>query len=339
MKFIPRRNDIPVLLLYDIDPIWGSTDKANVIDAAEMLKSKLQEEGHPVTDVAVEAGDALTELLKPFDPDQYIVFNWCEALPGTPRSDYQVANILERLCFAYTGSTPQILASNWDKAATKHLLDRHDIPTPCWRVVDNEDVSDWELFPAIVKPAAEHCSNGITRDAVVLNSQELKERITFVRGAFNQPALIEDFIDGREFHVTIWGNGTINALPPAEMDFSAFSSVRDRLCTFDSKFTPGSTHYEKIEVKVPALLDETQSSALNQVAIKAYKVMGCRDYARIDLRLGRGHYQVLDINPNADFSPDTSMVYAAEAAGFSYGVFASWMINLAAQRHPKFSVS
>jgi D-alanine-D-alanine ligase len=147
---------------------------------------------------------------------------------------------------------------------------------------------------------------------------------------------VEDFIDGREFHVTLWGNGGVAMLPPAEMDFSAFDNVRDRLCTFDSKFNPSSVHFEKIELRVPAPLDELEYARLRDTAVRAYKVVGCRDYGRIDLRLRNGIFYVLDVNPNADFSPDTSLVYAAEAAGFTYGAAGSQLANFAAQRHPLF---
>jgi D-alanine-D-alanine ligase len=95
-------------------------------------------------------------------------------------------------------------------------------------------VKDWERFPAIVKPAFEHCSLGIDTNAVVLDAKELGDRVAYIRETYAQPALVEEFIDGREFHVTLWGNGHIHMLPPAEMDFSAFTDVRDRLCTFDS---------------------------------------------------------------------------------------------------------
>jgi D-alanine-D-alanine ligase len=149
--------------------------------------------------------------------------------------------------------------------------------------------------------------------------------------------MVEDFIDGREFHVTLWGNGDVHVLPPAEMDFSAFKNVKDRLCTFDSKFLPGSSHYEKITVRVPAELNGEELAKLNQTCVAAYKAIGCRDFARIDLRLLDGVYYVLDINPNADFSPDTSSICAAEAAGLSYGAIASCLVNLAAHRHPIYS--
>ncbi|MBN2545561.1 MAG: hypothetical protein JXB50_07180 [Spirochaetes bacterium] len=332
-----RRTDIPVLMLHDIDPDWGLYEKALAIESVEKLKAELCSEGHSVIDVPI-FNSALKQALKPYHPDEYIVFNWCEGLPGVPRSENIVAEILEELNFVYTGSCPEVLAFSWDKAATKKLLIKNKISTPAGMLINGDNIREWNRFPAIVKPAFEHCSFGITTDAVVTNQDELKEQAEFVYDNLKQSAIVEDFIDGREFHVTLWGNGIIHALPPAEMDFGAFKNIKDRLCTFDSKFTPGSTHYEQIELRIPAQLDEKQLELLNYTAIKAYKVMGCRDYARIDLRECNGIYYVLDINPNSDFSPDTSSIYAAESAGLSYGAIASCLINLAALRHPIYSI-
>ena len=123
-------------------------------------------------------------------------------------------------------------------------------------------------------------------------------------------------------------------LPPAEMDFSTFQSVRDRLCTFDSKYRPGSRHYEEIEVQLPAMLDETDLRELEQNCMKAYRIFGCLDYARFDVRLRNGTFYVLDINPNPDITQETSIVQSAELAGYSYGRMISHLIHLAALRHP-----
>jgi D-alanine-D-alanine ligase len=125
-------------------------------------------------------------------------------------------------------------------------------------------------------------------------------------------------------------------LPPAEMDYSAFDNPRDRLCSFDSKFTPGSIPYESIEIHVPARLNAQEHDQLKDVAMRAYKGFNCRDYGRIDLRSLDGRIYVLDINPNADVSPDTSLALAAEAAGLTYGMVASQLVHLAAARHPLF---
>jgi D-alanine-D-alanine ligase len=173
----------------------------------------------------------------------------------------------------------------------------------------------------------------------VETSDELAERIAVITEQFHQPALVEDFIDGPEFHVSLWGNrynGGVQMLPPAEMDFSRLRSVRDRLCTFDSKYRPGSRHYEEIQVQIPAALDEMQLRQLERVSMEVYRLFGCHDYARLDFRLRNGTFYVLDVNPNPDITPETSIVQSAELAGYSYGEMISNLINLAARRHPIF---
>jgi D-alanine-D-alanine ligase len=327
--------DYTVLLLHNVDPSWDKADKASAFDAAATMKDALKEEEHCVVELAVSGAD-LAGTLKPFDPMAHVVFNWCEELPGIPRSDAMVAQILEDLNFSYTGSPSEVISLSWDKAAVKTILQQNGIPTPQWRLFLGPECGEWACFPAIVKPAFEHCSCGISTEAVVLDEKELADRIAFVLDTLGQPALVEDFIDGREFHVTLWGNGRVEMLPAAEMDFSALENLRDRLCTYESKFTPGSLHYEKIELKVPAVLAPMEILQLERTATLAYHALGCRDYARIDLRLRDGTFFVLDINPNADISPDTSLAYAAEAAGVSYGGFGSTLVQFAAGRHPIF---
>jgi D-alanine-D-alanine ligase len=327
-----QTDDLAVVIVHNVDPSWASADTAAVMDAVDRLTAALIAEGHRVFEAPIFSAN-LAAALAPFDPRSHIVFNWCEELPGIPRSDVQVAAILEQLGYTYTGSPPEVMSLSWDKAAVKTLLAEHALPIPCWRVFDTATVEGWHRFPAIVKPAFEHCSVGVDSNAVVLNEKALRKRVAHVREIFAQPALVEDFIDGREFHVTLWGNGRVDMLPPAEMDFSAFADVRDRLCTFDSKFTPGSRHYEGIELRIPAPINKMELAALRQTSAAAYRRLGCRDYARIDLRLRSEVFYILDVNPNPDISPDTSLAYAAKAAGMSYGAFASRLVRLAAKRH------
>lgn len=331
-----RCTTIPVLLLHDIDPQWEHHEQESAYNNAQQLLQELKNEGHTIIDVPVYH-HSLEKILQPYNPQDCVIFNWCEGLPGVNHSEHTVAQILEENNFVYTGSSPEVLFISWNKAAIKSLLKSKNIPTPDGIVANSTKPIAWDKFPAIVKPAYEHCSLGITQDSVVTNQKELLERVEYITNNFKQPALIEDFIDGREFHITLWGNGVIHALPPAEMDFSAFSNIKDRVCTYNSKFTPGSEHYEKITCQVPALLDEAQLELLNDTAIKAYKALGCRDYARIDIRLKDDIFYILDINPNPDFSPDTSTAYAAQTAGIPYGTLASYIVNIAALRHPVFS--
>jgi len=337
MSFKRGRTDLPVLLLHNIDQAWDPADIDLALQEVAKLESVLQTQGHPVTNVPVYNAD-LSSCLSCYEPDQHIVFNWCEDIPGVPHSEALAARTLEELNFTYSGSTPEVLHSCWNKQGVKQLLNRAGVPTPQWRIYESPASDDWHCFPAIVKPSREHCSYGLTTDAVVMSKEELKKRIAYILDVFLQPAIVEDFIDGREFHVSLWGNGAIEMLPPAEMDFAAFDNVRDRLCTYDSKFKPGSTHYVKIGLQLPALLSKAEYERLKQTSIHAYKTTGCRDYARLDIRLRNGIFCVLDVNPNSDITADASMACAAEAAGYSYGEMISRIVNLAAQRHPLFRI-
>lgn len=328
-----RRTDLSILLLHNLDNSWEPSDLEKASEEIGALEKAIRAEGYPVTNVPVFDSD-LASRLRGYDPNEHIVFNWCEGFPGVPFSEALVAESLEALNFVYTGSAPQVLAASWDKGEVKRLLMSAGIPTPSWRLYDHVEDDGWRTFPAIVKPAREHASLGVTSESVVLEHQKLRARIAYVLDHFQQPALVEDFIDGREFHVSLWGNSSVEMLPPAEMDFSAFQDVQDRLCTFDSKFKPGSRHYDQIRLNLPALLSDEEVETLERVAQAAYRVMGCRDYARLDIRLRDGVFYVLDVNPNPDISSDTSMACAAESAGYSYGAMLSKMVNLAAHRHP-----
>lgn len=326
---------IPVVLLYNVDPDWTQAEKEEVISSSTHLGHALIEVGYPIVFVPVADDDIATHLHS-FDPSEHIIFNWCEGLPGIEHSEWLVAKRLEMLGFTFTGADSETLALAQDKFRVKVLLDQAGIPTPAWHVFHQDEAVQWDKFPAIVKPMNEHCSAGITRDSVVLNDAELKGRIPFILDTYQQPAVVEDFIDGREFHVSVWGNEELTVLPVAEMDFSFFKNIKDRLCTYDSKFIPGSDHYEKIETKLPAPLTPEEKLVLEKVCCDAYRALGCRDYARMDIRLRDNVFYVLDVNPNADISHEASMACAAEVAGISYGQMGSLFVRLAARRHPVF---
>ena len=330
-----KPDKIPVVLLYNVDPDWTAAEKEEVISHSTKLGLALIEEGFPTVFVSI-ADENLEGRLGRFDPAGHIVFNWCESLPGISHSEWLVAKRLEAMGFTFTGAGSETLALAQDKARVKALLDAACIPTPAWRIFQAGEAVEWERFPAIVKPVNEHCSAGINRDSVALHTAELAGRIPFILETYRQPALVEDFIDGREFHVSVWGNEELTVLPVAEMDFAFFKDIRDRLCGHDAKFIPGSDAYEKIETRLPASLGPEEQTALENVCREAYRAIGCRDYARMDVRLRDGVFYILDVNPNADISHDASMACAAEAAGYSFGAMGSRLVHLAAARHPVF---
>ncbi len=335
LKNYLTRSDLPILLLYNVDREWPAHDIKESLDAAEVLGQSLREIGHPVTEVRLEDSN-LNHVLRHYDPEEFLVFNWCEELPQIPRSASQVTAALEDMGFIFTGADTEALVLAQDKQRVKQMLDANHVPTPRWKVFSSARVSDWSIFPAIVKPVYEHCSFGVTRDAVVQSPAKLSERVKYILKEFRQPALVEEFIDGREYHVGIIGNGRLKVLPAVEMDFSAFPNINDRLCSYDSKFNSESESYNYIEYRLPAPLNASERKLLESVSLAAYRATMCRDYARLDIRARDGTFYVLDVNPNADFSVETSLAASAEFSGLSYGQLASCLINLAAKRHPVF---
>ncbi len=277
MSSVTDANDLPVLLLCNLDHAWQPHEITEAIQDVERLESALRAQGHPVTPVPIYGADLVTPLCG-CNPDDFIVFNWCEEVPGLPHSEALAAETLEALNFTYTGSPPEVLALSQDKRQIKMLLEQHDVPTPAWRVYAPEvgvEDNGWERFPAIVKPAQEHCSLGITPQAVVTTPNELSERLAYVFDTFHQPALVEDYIAGREFHVTLWGNDAIEMLPPVEIDFSNFSDVHEQICSYDFKYVPDSIYFKQIDLML-ADLDQGEYRLLEQSALAAYHTIGCR---------------------------------------------------------------
>ena len=329
------RTDLPVLLIHNMDPSWPQQEIQDDYAETHLLIDALVEVGHPIKDVCIQSAD-LEIALEGFSPDEHLIFNWCEELPGVPHSEYRVAQVLEQMDFTYTGSDAQALTLSQDKRQIKQLLQWHGIPTPVWQIYTTTQMIRWRSFPAIVKPAFEHCGYGISRESIVQSRAELAQRIHYVLDELQQPALVEDFIDGREFHVGVIGNSALHVLPPAEIDYTQFDDIHDRLCTYEANFDKTSLAYQLTLPKLPIVLDDSQLSQLEDVVTAAYQATNCRDYARMDIRLQDGVFYVLDVNHNADISSDNSLVRAAAFVGLSYGRLGSLLINLAAQRHPIF---
>jgi D-alanine-D-alanine ligase len=326
---------LKVLVLYNIDPVWDASEINDARKSSKVLFESLKNEG--IETFLEELKDPhLERMLERYDPDDTIIFNLCETLPGIPCSERRVAEIIGKKGFTYTGNVPEVIELSYNKQRSKEILASLGIRVPYGTILSPEKAADWNHFPAIVKPSREHCSLTITEKSVVFDKRALGHQISVVNNELNQPALVEDFIDGREFHVSVWNNETPEVLPPAEMDFSAFRDARDRLCTYDSKFIPGSEHFEKIQTLIPAPLDKWPLQQLEKEVLTAWKGFGCLDYARFDFRLRNGKFYLLDINPNNDISIDTSFAMAAEISGYSFGQMAKRIVLMAAERHPVF---
>ena len=253
-----RRTDLPVLLLHNLDRSWSPEEVAQTLREVSALESAIRQEGHPVVNVPVRNAD-LHSILTTYNPEEYVVLNWCEDLPGFSHSDMLVAETLESLRFSYTGSPPSVLALSWDKPQGQDTPRKERGGHPALGHLSHERDRGLGGLPGhreACRRALQH--RGGQGGGRPRERSSCARRVEYVLETFHQPALVEDFIDGREFHVSIFGDGQLLMLPPAEMDFGEFSDVRERLCTFDSKFVPGSAHYKKIRLQLPARLDASE---------------------------------------------------------------------------------
>ena len=324
----------PVVLLYNVDSSWTFDEVREAEQYLTTMVDALAHHGHPV-ELAQVRHDVARPLCH-FDPREQIVFNWCEGLDGEPNAFDRIPPVLEELGFAYTGATAWTLAMTQDKAAAKTILDQLNIPTPAWRAFRSPDeVEGWDIFPAIVKPAAEHCSSGITDGAVVSDLEQLRERVATIVKMYGGQALVEDFIEGREFNVSIWGNGRPAPLPLYEIDFSAIPDPHHRLVDFDAKWIKGSYTYEHTPARCPADVDDELAGRIRSVAMDAYRALRLRDYGRIDMRVRDGQPYVVDVNSNPDITIDGGFAKTAAVAGYDYGAMVSRIVNLAGHRKPQ----
>ena len=174
-------------------------------------------------------------------------------------------------------------------------------------------------YPLLVKPAFEDASVGIENESIVINSKQLRKRIEHVLKQFNQPALVEEFIEGRELNIAVMGDKKLRVLPISEIDFSAMPDHLHNIVSYQAKWDPHHESYHKTIPICPASLPKNIEKRAKEVAFKAFKVMGCRDYARVDIRLSKDNKLfVLEVNPNPDITEGAGFMRSAQHAGMTY---------------------
>ena len=188
-------------------------------------------------------------------------------------------------------------------------------------------------FPLIVKPVREDGSAGITHASVVWDAAELRRVVESVVTSFRQPALVEEYVDGREFNVAMLGHPTPRVLPLSEIDFTGLPDGVPRIVSYDAKWTSGSVDdLGTVPVMHPSLPNSV-AARVRRVAADAFRAVGVRDYGRVDVRLAaNGVPYVVDVNPNCDLSPHAGMARAAAGVGIDYGDLAGLLVRYALRR-------
>ena len=269
-----------------------------------------------------------------------LVVNLCESIAADNRAETVVPSLLDVLGLPYTGSPAVSLTLALHKDKAKEVLEARGVSTPSFLRVDRlEDLEGLELpFPLIVKPAREHASVGITCDSVVKDRAGLRCAVELVLRTLHQPALIEQFIPGREIYVPLLGNNPRRALPCTEIRFGQLFDTRPNIVTYSGKWETDSQDFLNTPSGICQLEDPVLEERILRTAHAAFSALECQDYGRVDLRVTpEGMPYVIDINPNCDLHPDAGFAKAARAAGMDYTALAQRLVAVALERthgHP-----
>src|SRR5438874_5519641 len=289
--------------------------------------------------VRLEATEDFPENLRQARPD--IVFNMAEGFRGVNREAH-VPAICEFFGIPYSGSDPFALTLCLDKAKTKETLSFHGIPTPQFAVVAS--LSDFESrtadleLPLFVKPLHEGSSKGITDKNLCWDRAHLRRQTRFLLENYKQPVLVEEYLPGKEFTCAVLGNGDeATVLPIVAMNFEALPKGALPIYTFDAKFVWDRPEAPLDIFQCPARVTKQLQTSIERVTLDAFRALGCRDWARIDVRLdAAGNPNVLEVNPLPGILPDPAdnscLPKAARAAGIDYDELIQSCLKYAAAR-------
>ncbi len=286
--------------------------------------------GHRVALAGVKSDVA--KALAGYPPDEWVVFNLCESLGGDSALEATVPELLQALGYIHTGASGPTIALCLNKARTKDLLARHGLSTPRYAVLSSPDAPCDVPLPALVKPLAEDASVGITYDSVVRDEAALARQVAYVVERYRQPALVEEFIAGREFNAAIWGDNPPQPLPLSEICYDDFANPLQRLLTYEAKWVEDSYSYHHTNGVCPAKVDGELAERLLATALAAYRLTGCTGYARVDMRERDGVPYILEVNPNPSLASEGGFVRAARAAGYDQAHMAERIIGFALAR-------
>ena len=339
---------LKVTVLYDL---WeeGPTDEPEEVPVPRRRKGRKK---RPVKHDREEIFEALEKL--GHEPSYYVldgrlqsllglakcgadlIFNLIESYAGDDTKEMHVAAFLDILEIPYTGAGPHAHILAQDKSIAKKMFAFYGIQSPYFATsyrgaIDHaHDIS----FPLIVKPTSEDGSIGIDAAAVVNSVKELMERVSYIQTEFDSPALIEEYIEGREIYAAILGSyESAHALPLVEPDLSRLPKGVPRIASQDVKFEKETEVYKLTKSAIAEDLDEETEARLTEVAVKAYRAVKLRDYGRIDMRLSsKGDVYVIEANPNPWLSSGQEFAMAAKKSGLSYTQMIGEIVELAMAR-------
>ena len=259
-----------------------------------------------------------------------VVFNLFEGFDGNPETESKIAEMLTELKLKFTGCPASALGLALDKATTKRLLSEAGISTPAYQILNQKDLRTFNLnFPCLVKPVNEDASHGLSEESVVYDLNSLEKQVEKICGGFGGQALVEEYLNCREFNTVVMGNRHLKILAVSEIVFT-LPQDKPRILTFASKWDEQSLYYVNTKACCPAQITAIEQARIAILAKAAFRITGCRGYARVDFREGKpGQFYVLEVNPNPDITPGAGASLQAAAAGLIYSRFIDKILHLA----------
>lgn len=330
------------LLLYNAPLLGdGETTEAlaerGVLETVEAVRSVLEDKGLPVRKwaLAPTSISGFIQFLEEHLPS-LVVVNLFEGFSVGNDQESAVAMLLEEMGVLYTGNGPRALETCRRKEVCGERLRAAGIATPAEWVVTGgvEELLDEALpWPLIIKPAWEDGSVGITRNAVVKSRDALKQQVAEMKLRINgSPFLVQEYIDGREFAVSLLGPGPVETLAISEMDFSGLPDGYPAIVTDEAKWCQESSAYRGVVPRCNGSIGSELEVSIRGVAEAAAELLELRDYARVDIRLHDGQPLVIDVNPNPDLAPTAGFARSASAAGLDYDELVLRLVEYAVAR-------
>ncbi len=341
----PKRRGKPlhVALIYNADTDVGPEapqDRGGTADLRHMVHAQaraLRRLGHKVTIVPLARGlSAFQRRLRRLAPQ--VVFNQYDDVQHGALYEMRVAAIVRMMGFPMTGSSALALGLTRYKHMSASLLQGAGIPIPPFTKLI-EKISDVKRYrgkpPLIVQPSQEHAGVGLDRTSIVDSKKALRQKVAAILASYNQPALVQRFLTGREFNVGIVGGRRLRVLPLAEVDYTELPSNIPPIMSYAAKWIETSVEYQRTSVQCPATVPGDLARQIGTTALRAFRAVGGWGYGRVDVRLDdAGVPRVLEVNCNPWLEAGVGIARSARTAGIEFPQLFQLILNAALEGHP-----